>query len=188
MGVGLVQFDASLDPRAPKDAARTYRLATEAIDLPPARSWALGNRISSASIEGTLAGPVDDPVPPSRDLAARAAAWRDGGGELTIRDMAMGWGPLGLSGAGTLGLDERLQPTWNGQVRAIGYAAALDALVSAHALTPGAATAAKAVLSLLAHVPQDGSPPDVEVPLTLHDRVLSMSQFPLLRVPELIWP
>jgi hypothetical protein len=44
------------------------------------------------------------------------------------------------------------------------------------------------VLSLVAHSPEDGSPPDVEVPLTLQYRTLSMRQVPLVRLPEVDWP
>jgi hypothetical protein len=183
--VGLVQLDAAIKPAAPAgEAALTWRLSTEAIALPAVTAWALGSRISSLSIEGT----VDGPVPLARGLVPRATAWRDGGGTLEIRHLAMGWGPLGLSGAATLALDARLQPMGTGSVRLLGYAAALDALASGHVLTPSAAVAAKAVLSLLASVPEDGGPAEVEVPLTLQDRTLSMRQVPLVRLPEVIWP
>jgi len=64
----------------------------------------------------------------------------------------------------------------------------LDALAAHSAISRSAATAAKAVLSLLAHSPDDGGPPDVEVPLTLQYRTLSMRQVPLVRLPELDWP
>ncbi len=183
--VGLVQFDGAIKPAAPAgEAALTYRVSTEAIALPAVRRWPLGDRISSLSIEGSL----DGPVPLARGLVPRATAWRDGGGTLEVRHLAMGWGPLGVSGSATLALDSRLQPMGTGSVRLVGYAAALDALASGHMLTPGAAVAAKAVLSLLATVPEDGGPPDVEVPLTLQDRTLAMRHVPLLKVPEIIWP
>lgn len=183
--VGLVQFDGAIKPAAPAgEAALTYRLSAEAIALPSVRAWALGSRISSFSIEGA----VDGPVPSARGLVPRANAWRDGGGAFEVRHMALGWGPLGLSGAATLSLDARLQPMGTGSVRLVGYATSLDALANGHVLTPSAAVAAKAVLSLLASVPEDGGPPEVEVPLTLQDRTLSMRQVPLIKVPEVIWP
>jgi hypothetical protein len=183
--VGLVQLDASIKPAAPAgEAALTWRLATEAISLPASRAWALGSRISSLSIEGA----VDGPVPLARGLVPRATAWRDGGGTLEIGHMALGWGPLGLSGAATLALDQRLQPMGTGSLRMVGYAAALDALANGRVLTPSAAVAAKAVLSLLATAPEDGGPAEVEVPLTLRDRTLAMRQVPLVKLPELIWP
>jgi hypothetical protein len=183
--VGLVQLDGAIKPAAAAgEAALTWRLSTEAIALPAGRSWALGSRISSLAIEGA----VDGPVPMARGLVPRATAWRDGGGTLEIKHLAMGWGPLGLSGAATLALDPRLQPMGTGSVRLIGYAASLDALAAGHVLTANTAVAAKAVLSLLATAPEGGGPPEVEVPLTLQDRTLSMRQVPLMKLPEVIWP
>ena len=183
---------AQLDGAIASPTARSWRLSAEAIALPADRGWALGNRISSLSTEGALNGPL----PPADSPTALATAWRDGGGKFEIRRLAMGWGPLGLSGNATLALDQRLQPAGTGSVRVIGHAAALDALVSGRVLTPGAGLAAKAVLSLLAGPPAEGGsqggsqggPPAVEVPLTLQDRTLSMRQAPLVRVPEIIWP
>ena len=100
-------------------------------------------------------------------LAEQAAAWRDGGGSLEIRHLALIWGPLDLTASATLALDDQLQPMGAGSARLVGYAETLDALAAHGAISRSAATAAKAVLSLLAHNPEDGSPPDVEVPLTL---------------------
>jgi hypothetical protein len=183
--VGLVQFDGAIKPAAAAgEAALTYRLSTEAIALPAVRNWPLGDRLSSLSIEGSL----DGPIPLARGLVPRATAWRDGGGTFEVKHMALGWGPLGASGSATLALDARLQPMGTGRARLVGYAAALDALANGHVLTPGAAVAAKAVLSLLATVPEDGGLPSVEVPLTLQDSTLSMRQVPLLKLPEVIWP
>ena len=70
----------------------------------------------------------------------------------------------------------------------VGYAETLDTLAAHSLISRSAATAAKAVLSLLANAPDDGLRPDVEVPLTLQYRTLSMRQVPLLRLPELDWP
>jgi hypothetical protein len=186
--VGLVQLDGAIKPAAPAgEAALTWRLSTEAIALPAlpgGRAWALGSRISSLAIEGA----VDGPVPMARGLVPRATAWRDGGGTLEIKHLTLGWGPLGLSGAATLALDARLQPMGTGSLRLVGYAASLDALAAGHVLTANAALAAKAVLSLLASTPEDGGPAEVEVPLTLQDRTLSMRQVPLAKLPEVIWP
>jgi hypothetical protein len=183
--IGLLQIIASSDATAAAGrAAITWRIATEAIGLPSDRAWALGSRISSLSIEGTL----DGPLPPPGSLLARATAWRDGGSKIKLRDMALGWGPLGASATGTLALDQRLQPVGSGQVRLVGYATALDALAAGHVVAPGAAVAAKAVLSLLAGPSQQGEPEAATIPLSLRDRTLAMRGMPLTRVPELIWP
>ncbi|MBS0558978.1 MAG: DUF2125 domain-containing protein [Proteobacteria bacterium] len=183
--MGLLQADATMDWAAPRDRpAISAQIAAEAIGLPPGMEWPLGNRISSASVEAAIGGPLPSPGP----LARTAAAWRDGGGVLRIHRMALGWGPLGLSGSGTLMLDPGLQPAGSMQLRAVGFAAALDALSAGKAVAPGAATAAKAVLSLLAAPPEPGAPPVADVPLAIQDGVLSLRQLPVARVPPIAWP
>jgi hypothetical protein len=183
--VGLVQADLTMDWGVPRDRpAIGGQISAEAIGLPSGVDWPLGNRVSSVSVEGALTGPLPPPGP----LAMAAAAWRDGGGQARVQRMALGWGPLGLSGAGVLALDPGLQPAGEMQLRAVGFAAALDALAAGRAIAPGAATAAKAVLSLLALPPEGGGPPAVEVPLTVRDGILSLRQLPILRVPPVAWP
>ena len=166
------------------EPALAFSLDADAIGPPSGVARALGPRIASFAIDGAL----DGPVPHTRALAQRAEAWRDGGGTLEIHHLALAWGPLDLSASATLALDEQLQPMGTGNARMVGYAETLDALAMHNVISRSAATAAKAVLSLLAQTPDDGGPPNVEVPLTLQYRTLSMRQVPLLRLPELDWP
>ena len=166
------------------DPALEFSLKAEAISPPSGIARPLGPRIANLEIYGALNGPV----PVGRTLAEQAAAWRDGGGSLEIRHLALIWGALDLTASATLALDDQLQPMGAGSARLVGYAETLDALAAHGAISRSAATAAKAVLSLLAHSPEDGSPPDVEVPLTLQYRTLSMRQVPLVRLPEVDWP
>ena len=107
---------------------------------------------------------------------------------MQVQNLVLNWGPLSLTGSATLALDDQLQPMGAGTSRVTGYAATLDALASGGALTRSAATAAKAVLSLMAGSPDNGATDDVDVPLTLQYRTLSMRQVPLLRLPEVDWP
>jgi len=100
----------------------------------------------------------------------------------------MGWGPFGLTSSATLALDDQLQPMGSGSGRLAGYAETLDRLAAGGILTKSAATAAKAVLSLMAGTGDGDVPSEVDVPLTLQYRTLSMRQVPLARLPELDWP
>nr|WP_294520612.1 DUF2125 domain-containing protein [uncultured Rhodopila sp.] len=161
-----------------------FTTSAEAIELPSGFRWALGRNISSLSAEGRLNGPF----PPAGDIAEQARTWRDNGGSLEIGHLAMGWGPLGLTASATLALDDQLQPMGSGNARIVGYADTLDRLAAAGVLTKSAAIAAKAVLSLLAGTSDTDEPPEVDVPLTLQYRTLSMRQVPLVRLPELDWP
>ncbi len=60
-------------------------------------------------------------------------------------------GPARSDGQRHLALDEQLQPMGAGSARVVGYAETLDALAAHGVISRSAATAAKAVLSLLAH-------------------------------------
>jgi hypothetical protein len=186
-GMTIGELHLSLDFRQAAQSgepALAFSLHAEAISPPPALARLLGARIANLTAEGAL----DGPMPRARSLVERAAGWRDGGGTLEIQRLALNWGPLDLTTSATLALDEQLQPMGAGSARVVGYAETLDALAAHGVISKSAVTAAKAVLSLLAHSPDDGSPPDVEVPLTLQYRTLSMRQVPLVRLPEVDWP
>jgi hypothetical protein len=183
--VGLLSADADIalaaDPARP---AATFAVSSEAIGLPATMRSPLGPTISSLSFDGKLNGQLPPPGP----IASWAEAWRDGGGSLEIAHLAVGWGPLGVTGGASLALDDQLQPMGSGTTHLVGYAEALDKLAAGAVLTKSAATAAKAVLSLLAGSGAGNEPASVDVPLTLQYRTLSMRQVPLLRLPELDWP
>jgi hypothetical protein len=166
------------------EPALGFSLDATGITLPPGTVRPLGPRVAELEIQGVVSGPM----PAGRTMAEQAAAWRDGGGSIEVSHLAMTWGPLDLTGSATLALDDQLQPMGAGNARLVGYAETLDALAAHSAISRSAAVASKAVLSLLAHNPEDGSPPDVEVPLTLQYRTLSMRQVPLVRLPEVDWP
>jgi hypothetical protein len=184
--VGLLDAQAQIaDSRNVDDAqpASIFSISAEAIALPASIKSPLGVNISSLSIGGRLNGPL----PASRDITGWAETWRDGGGSLEITHLAMGWGPLGLTSTATLALDDQLQPMGSGNARIVGYAETLDKLAAGGILTKSAATAAKAVLSLMARTSDADEPSSVDVPLTLQYRTLSMRQVPLVRLPEVDW-
>ena len=185
LAIGLLLVHADTFD-APEGGDPSIRLAVtaEALELPHVIRWPLGPTIASWSAEMVLHGAI----PAEGDATARAMAWRDSGGSLEIQHLAVGWGPLGVSASATLALDDQLQPMGAGNGHFVGYAAALDALASNGMMSRSAATAAKAVLSLLAGTSADEEKPEVDVPLTLQYRTLSMRQVPLVRFPELDWP
>jgi hypothetical protein len=173
-----------LTGRVVATAAPTLTVSVEAVDLPPDLPWAFGPHISSVAVDATVRGGL----PPLGPLPAMAEVWRDAGGALEVTHLALGWGPLGLAATGRLDFDDHLQPAGSGDLHVIGYAKALEALARQRVISKDAARAATAVLTLLSQFPSGGGAPEVEVPLTLHDRTLSMGHTPLVRVPELIWP
>ncbi len=206
---GTLKIDASLDqptagaspitrpvtgeagPGAPPGSVETARpavlLRLDATQVATARARlpALGPDIALVSLSVVMTGPL----PSGPAWTVGLGAWRDGGGTLTVRDLSLVWGPLAVGAAGRLALDRAMQPAGEGTARIVGYAATLDALAVDGSIGRGAATAAKAVLMLLARPSTGaGAPPEVDVPLRLEDRTLSVGTIPLLRVPAVTWP
>jgi hypothetical protein len=180
-----LDVDAVLAPAAPRgQAALAMSVKAEGVGLPSRLNWPLGPHIASIDLDGAL----DGPLPGGIGLTAHAKAWRDGGGSLEVRRLEAQWGPLGLNATATLALDPQLQPAGTGVAHVTGYGETLDALARSGLMSRSAATTAKAVLSLLADTPEGGGPSQVEVPLSLKYRTLSMQQLPLVRLPELDWP
>jgi hypothetical protein len=184
-GLTIGLLEGSADWSAPHGIA--LRLSAEAITLPPppAPQAALGPHIASATIEGTLDGML--PADATSPLAA-ATGWRDSGGAVTLRRIAVGWGPLGVTGSAAFKLDAALQPDLSATLRLVGMEETLTALAAANAIKPRAAQAAKAVVGLMAHAPEGGGTPGVEVPLALRDGTLSLGLIPLATVGKLDWP
>jgi hypothetical protein len=187
MTIGLLEGQGESHPASGQGRpALTFELSAEAIALPPppAPQPPLGNRIASATVQGALDGVLPPPAP---DLAARAAAWQRSGGLLRVQHLAVGWGPLGVSGAGAIGLDRALQPIGTATLRLIGYDAALEALAADGTIRPQAARAIGGVLGLLARTSENDATPQVELPVELRDGVLSVGRIPVGKIPPVVW-
>ena len=162
-------------------------LSASALALPPppaGQGWPLGDAIARLEADATLSGAY----PPAGGLAARAASWRDSGGNLAVPRLDLAWGDLTIASSGRFGLDARLQPVAAVTARMTGYDAAVDALRDGGVVAAGPATAIKAVLGLLAQVPPEGGAPVVELPLTVQDGLLTAGRIPLARLPPMRWP
>jgi hypothetical protein len=164
-------------------AALSFSLRAQDIDLPPGGQWALGSRIPVLEAEGAMDGPL--PVP--AELPVRLASWRDQGGTLAIQRLATVWGPLGLTASAPITLDGQLKPMGAIAARITGEAETLDKLAAGGAIPSRAALVAKAVLGLMPHTTGPDGKPQTDVQLTLQDRTLRLGQIPLARVPELDW-
>jgi hypothetical protein len=171
------------------EPALTLSLTLDALDLPadiatdPALA-AFGRRIESLTADAALTGPL----PGGRALIPRAEQWRDQGGTLELRSLALRWGPAHGNATATLTLDETLQPMGTGTLRLAGANDAIRALSLAGVLSPRTAGTATAAILLLQRAPEDGSPPQVELPLTLQERQLTIARIPVLRLLPIDWP
>jgi hypothetical protein len=171
------------------EPAVTLQVRAEAMSLPgapelPPAIGALGREVQEVLLELVLTGPV----PPGRSPVQRAEAWRDGGGTLEMRGLELRWGEVGATATATMTLDETLQPMGAGTLRLTGATGAVEAAAAGGLLAPRSVAMAKAVVRLLQRSPADGGPPQVEVPLTLEDRTLSLARIPVVRLLPWTWP
>jgi len=157
------------------------------VALPEGYAWPLGATMAAASAEVQVTG-TPAPAQPGATASQTASRWRDAGGRIDVPNLALRWGPLTAAGAGTGGLDARLQPRAEATLRLDGWQAALDQLVQGGAVTPGVALAARATLGLFARASQGGPPGSVTVPVVVQDGLLSVGGIPLLKVPPVAWP
>lgn len=171
------------------EPALTVSLALQGLGLPegfaaqPALA-AFGRQLESLSAEAVMTGPL----PGGRDPMTRAEQWRDGGGTLELRLLAVQWGPVGGGANATLTLDDRLQPMGTATLRVSGADQVIRALAEAGTLPPSSAAAATTALLLMQRVPESGGPPLVEVPMTLENSRVTVARIPLARVDPIAWP
>ncbi len=186
-GAGLAAAHARLW-LAPRGPDLGFRVAATDVRLPPG-DWPLGPRIASVLAVGTAGGALA--APPANGVRGTVGwlqAWRDRGGSLTLTRLALGWGPLSLSGEGSAALDAALQPQAQGRLAVRGYEEALAAMAKAGFVAPGSALAAGFALGLLARPGKDGAPPEIDVTAALRGGRLTIGGVDLGPVAKLSWP
>mgnify|MGYP001002793808 CR=1 FL=1 len=178
---------ASLDPAAApaaghEDTAATFSLTVQDVSLPPQTGLLMDRTIALVEAQGRLMGAI-----PSGPPAEALAAWSADGGTVELDRLAVDWAPLALEAEGTLALDPALQPLAALSARVRGHGELMDRLAAAGVMEPGAANAAKIVLSLLAR-PDSRGRPAIRVPVTLQDGALYLGPAKVGTVPPLTLP
>jgi hypothetical protein len=158
--------------------------------LPPGLAGQRGLSLLGPSLEGlrldlALTGPWPGPA---GTPALRAARWRDAGGTLELRTLALAWGAATATASATLALDATLQPAGAGTLRLAGAPAVLEAAQAAGLVGRRDAAAAGMLLAMMQRTPPEGGPPRLEVPVVLERRALSLAGLTLLRLPPWRWP
>jgi hypothetical protein len=113
-------------------------------------------------------------------------AWRDGGGAIELRSLALEWPPATMAGSGTLALDGALQPMGAATFKFQGFFDIVDALTLAGHVPEREASVAKVMLGMLAQ-PSAGGAPELSLPLTVQDRKLHAGPVMLMEMPEVVW-
>jgi len=121
-------------------------------------------------------------------LPSALAAWREGGGTVEVREAYLEWPPLSIAGAGTLALDEQLQPIGAMTAKFTGFFETIDALTAKGLVRTSDAGMARIVLGILARTPQGGGPAEINLAVTAQNRKLYTGPLPLMALPDVMWP
>jgi hypothetical protein len=116
--------------------------------------------------------------------AAAMTRWRDQGGTVEIRSLAVRHGSLEIDGNGTLALNGDLQPVAAATLGMRGFIEVVDGLRDAGAIKAGSAELVKTVLAVLAR----GNGEKLKIPLSIQDGSLYIGPAMVARIPRLNWP
>jgi hypothetical protein len=150
------------------------------VELPVAIS-PLGSTIDELDVGLTVKGAISD-----GKLADVAAAWRDAGGTIELDRLRLIWGGLGATAAGTIALDQQLQPIagFSGAIQ--GYDSILSALVESGRMRATDAGLARIALTMLAKAGPDGKP-EIKTAFTIQNGQMFLGPVKLGKVPHLAW-
>lgn len=152
------------------------------VGLPPAWAKFLGPKLAKLATEIQVLGDV--PVPVDRRNIAR---FREAGGSVEVKSLALEWGPARIDGSGTLTLDAGLQPEASFAARMTGFEETADALVAAGLIRAQEAQGVKLLLSLMARRSDPGRGAEIRVPITIQDRTVYVGPARLARLPQIRW-
>lgn len=176
--------------RWPDDTASSgppsFDLTVQASDTQLAKkiSGPLGPDLRIFRLSGTLNG-----KPPGKLQRDALDAWRQDGGTIDIRQIALGWGALDMTANGTLALDAALRPLGAFTAEIRGHRAMLSALEQNGKLRRREASAARLALDLLSKPGGNGDGRRVvTVPLTAQKGRLYLGPVRLLKLPPILPP
>jgi hypothetical protein len=143
---------------------------------------------------GPLGGTIDDldfgitvkGVIPGGKLTQAMAAWRDSGGTIELDNLHLKWGPLGATAAGTIALDQELQPIGGFSGAIQGYDQILTALVQSGRLRATDAGLARIALTMLAKAGPDGRP-EIRTAFTIQNGEMFLGPAKLGKAPRITW-
>lgn len=152
------------------------------IDLPAGAGKYLGPKLAKLATEIQVL--ADVPLPADRRNMAR---FREAGGSVEVKNLALQWGPARIDGSGTMTLDQALQPEASFAARMTGFEETADALVAAGLIRAQEAQGVKLLLSLMARRSDPGRGAEIRVPITIQDRTVYVGPARLARLPQIRW-
>lgn len=181
---GAGEPEAGQPPPGPGlTASADLALKIDDLTLPGAKDSPLGPHLSRIAGAAQLLGRIAaGPVRPS------LAAWRDSGGTLEIKNAALAWGPLELSGNATVALDAALQPEGAATANISGFEQAIEALVAHGLVKPDTGQFLAAALTVMSQTQHGDRSSTITVPLSVQRQRLLVGPFKLMALPTVDWP
>ena len=161
------------------DGSIDFSFHVERLELPANRTSPLGRVLEQVQVVSFLPPPA-----PAEASHAALVHWRDSGGKVDLRRFDAKWGPLEVTGTGTVALDRAMRPVGSLKAEIRGHEETLDALAAARQMSRGDARTAKFALKLLSRKGDDGRR-FVKAPVNLQDGWLYVGPVPILALPLL---
>ncbi len=142
----------------------------------------LGRKTQRLGIEAEATGDFPDIGQGIPVNGETMSSWRDSGGTIEVRRLDLDHGPLKTSSAGTLALDQAMQPIGSFTVKAQGHMETLDRFRDAGLIKANDHGLVRLVLTALSK--EDS----LKVPLTIQNRRLYVGPVALAKLPLVQWP
>lgn len=150
--------------------------------LPDAVDVFLGPEVERALLSARLIGRL-----PPGPLPGALHTWRQDGGIVEVPRLELRWGGLRIVADGTVALDALLQPEAAFTARISGLIEVFDALEAADLISGRNAAAARIVVAAMTRASKDGGEPEVELPVTVQEQMLSLGPLKVMRLPPVRW-
>lgn len=134
----------------------------------------------------TLKGPIPLDFPQTLDEPTMTA-WRDNGGHITVNHFSFVKGELKGEGAGTLKLDDKLQPSGLINARISGHIEYLNLLVQKGLVDRKDAMLASTILGGLSSPDEDTGVNHMDIGISLQNQTLYAGPLAVAQLPALYW-
>lgn len=159
--------------------ALTAESLASVLVTPPAP---FNNPVERVALALELTGPPPWVPAPGHEAVMR---WRDAGGTVEVRELALAWGGLSLSGSGTAALDDEFRPLAAFTLTIGGFEDAMQALVQGGAMTMEQADLARRMVARFSSPPEAAGGSRVIIPVTVQDGILTLGSQPIVAIPPL---
>lgn len=185
--MAVMAFDMAVDRKRAGETAFEVAVEVKDLHLPRELIRGLGRKTARLGFKAETTGDFPDIVRRQGVNDESMARWRDSGGTIEVRRLDLKHGPLAVSGAGTLALDQTMQPIGSFSFRIDGHMQALDRFREAGLINPQAHGLARLVLIALAAKQGAGGGQGLKVPVTIQDRRVFVGPVALAALPLLQW-